>query len=54
METSVFERQVLAQLKTLNKTIFEMKEDIAIVKNKYPRSKLRGIYDVNLISFICA
>ncbi len=35
METSVFERQVIAQLKNLNKTIYEMKEDMAIVKNKF-------------------
>ena len=35
METSVFERQVIAQLKNLNKTIYEMKEDIALVKNKF-------------------
>ena len=35
METNVFERQVLAQLKTLNKTVYELKEDIAVVKNKF-------------------
>jgi hypothetical protein len=35
METNVFERQVIAQLKTLNKTVYELKEDIALVKNKF-------------------
>jgi regulator of protease activity HflC (stomatin/prohibitin superfamily) len=35
METSVFERQVITQLKTLNKTVYELKEDIAVVKNKF-------------------
>jgi len=27
---------------------------IDLVWNKYPRSKLRGIHDVNVVSFICA
>jgi len=35
METNVFQQQVIAQLKNINKAIYEMKGDIVSVKDKF-------------------
>lgn len=35
METLVFEKQVITQLKNLSNVVYEMRDDISLMKNKF-------------------